>query len=100
MTWIAFGAMAVTWALPKVTWQVALYAVLSLTLVRMVPVAIAMAGHAARRPTVAFMGWFGPRGLASLVFALLVIEEGVPEQGDADHDGGRHRRDSASSSTG
>jgi NhaP-type Na+/H+ or K+/H+ antiporter len=80
MTWVGFGALAITWALPNVTWHVVLYAVLSLTIVRMVPVAIAMIGHSARRPTIAFMGWFGPRGLASLVFALLVLEEGVPEQ--------------------
>ena len=53
---------------------------LSLTLVRMVPVAIAMAGRGARLPTVAFIGWFGPRGLASVVFALLVVERGVPEE--------------------
>ena len=42
----------------------------------MVPVAIAMLGTGARRPTVAFLGWFGPRGAASIVFALLVLEEG------------------------
>jgi len=60
--------------------QVVLYAALSLTIVRMVPVAIAMAGMGVRRPTVAFMGWFGPRGLASVVFALLVLERGVPEE--------------------
>jgi NhaP-type Na+/H+ or K+/H+ antiporter len=47
------------------------YAVLSLTVVRMVPVAIALAGTGFRRDTVAFMGWFGPRGLASVVFTLL-----------------------------
>ena len=46
----------------------------------MVPVAIAMAGRGVRRPTVAFIGWFGPRGLASVVFALLVVERGVPEE--------------------
>ena len=57
-----------------------LYAALSLTLVRMLPVAIAMAGKGVRRPTVAFIGWFGPRGLASVVFALLVLERGVPEE--------------------
>ena len=55
------------------------YAVVSLTIVRMVPVAIAMAGTGARWQTVAFMGWFGPRGLASVVFALLALERGVPE---------------------
>jgi NhaP-type Na+/H+ or K+/H+ antiporter len=53
--------------------------VLSLTVVRMVPVAIALARRGIRMPTVAFIGWFGPRGLASLVFALLALEEGVPE---------------------
>ena len=42
----------------------------------MLPVAIAMIGTGARGPTVAFLGWFGPRGLASIVFAVLVLEEG------------------------
>ena len=46
----------------------------------MLPVAIALAGQGMRRPTVAFIGWFGPRGLASVVFALLVLERGVPEE--------------------
>ena len=45
----------------------------------MVPVAIALAGRGIRRPTVAFIGWFGPRGLASIVFALLALERGVPD---------------------
>ena len=58
------------------TWSIALYAVLSLTIVRMIPVPVAMIGTGARRPTVAFLGWFGPRGLASIVFAVLVLEEG------------------------
>ena len=48
---------------------------LSLTVVRMLPVAIAMLGTHARVPTLGFMGWFGPRGLASIVFAVIVIEE-------------------------
>jgi sodium/hydrogen antiporter len=79
-TWIGFGALGLVWAGPRITWQVVLYALLSLTLVRMVPVAIAMLKQGARRPTIAFMGWFGPRGLASLVFALLALERGVPDQ--------------------
>ena len=78
-TWIGFGALAVGAVRPAVTWQVVLYAVLSLTVVRMLPVAIAMIGRGARLQTIAFMGWFGPRGLASIVFALLVLERGVPE---------------------
>ena len=79
VTWIGFGALALTLAIPHITWQVVLYAALSLTVVRMVPVAIAFAGQGVRRPTVAFIGWFGPRGLASLVFALLALERGVPD---------------------
>jgi sodium/hydrogen antiporter len=76
VTFVVFGAVLLGPALSDLTWEVALYAVLSLTLVRMLPVAISMLGSGARRPTVAFLGWFGPRGAASIVFALLVIEEG------------------------
>jgi NhaP-type Na+/H+ or K+/H+ antiporter len=59
----------------QITWQECVYAVLSLTLVRMLPVAIALAGSGLRARTVVFMGWFGPRGLASVVLALTVFEE-------------------------
>ena len=76
VTFIVFGAVLLGPVLGDVTWSVALYAVLSLTVVRMLPVAIAAIGTGARRPTLAFLGWFGPRGLASIVFAVLVIEEG------------------------
>jgi NhaP-type Na+/H+ or K+/H+ antiporter len=41
----------------------------------MVPVALGMIGMRMRRTTVAFLGWFGPRGLASIVFVLLVVDE-------------------------
>jgi len=51
-----------------------LYALLSLTLVRMLPVAIALAGRGLSRSTVLFMGWFGPRGLASIVLGLVYLE--------------------------
>ena len=57
----------------------ALYAVLSLTVVRMVPVALAMLGSGARGPTIAFVGWFGPRGLASIVFVLIALDDHVPD---------------------
>ena len=59
---------------------VLLYAVLSLTVVRMAPVALALLGTGLSRTTVLFMGWFGPRGLASIVLALvyLVHETGLP----------------------
>ena len=75
VTFVLFGAVLLGPAIRDLTWQIALYAVLSLTAIRMIPVAISMLGTGMRRPTVAFLGWFGPRGAASLVFALLVLEE-------------------------
>ncbi len=76
VTFLVFGAVLLGPNLADVTWAIVLYAVLSLTIVRMLPVAAAMAGTGARRPTVAFLGWFGPRGLASIVFAVILVEEG------------------------
>jgi NhaP-type Na+/H+ or K+/H+ antiporter len=75
VTFVLFGAILLGPALGELTWEVALYAVLSLTLVRAVPVVIAMLRSRARPPTLGFIGWFGPRGLASIVFAVIVIEE-------------------------
>lgn len=77
-TWLIFGAVAVLAALPHITWQVLVYAVLSLTIVRMLPVAVALTGSGTGWQTRAFMGWFGPRGLASVVFALLAYEHRTP----------------------
>ena len=59
-------------ALGELTWQVIVMAVLSLTIARMGPVAIAMIGTKLRASTILYMGWFGPRGLATIVFAALV----------------------------
>ncbi len=75
VTFLVFGAVLLGPALEHVSWQIALYAVLSLTLVRMLPVAIAMIAAGANWRTVCFLGWFGPRGLASIVFAVIAVEE-------------------------
>ncbi len=75
LTFIVFGAVLLAPALGHATWAIAGYALLSLTVVRMIPVGLSLLGTGARRPTVGFVGWFGPRGLASIVFAIL-IEEG------------------------
>jgi sodium/hydrogen antiporter len=75
VTFLIFGAVLLGPALEHLSWQIALYAALSLTLVRMLPVAVALLRTGARPPTVAFLGWFGPRGLASIVFAVIVVEE-------------------------
>jgi sodium/hydrogen antiporter len=75
LVWLAFGAIAVVPALESLSWQIVLYAVLSLTLIRMLPVWLALAGSGLDRVAVAFVGWFGPRGLASVVFALIALED-------------------------
>jgi NhaP-type Na+/H+ or K+/H+ antiporter len=73
VVWFLFGAVMVT-ALEGTTWQTVTYAVLSLTLVRIAAVAIALIGTHLHPATVLFVGWFGPRGLASVVFALLAFD--------------------------
>jgi sodium/hydrogen antiporter len=75
VTFLIFGAVLLGPTLDHVSWELAIYAVLSLTAVRMVPVAIALLGTRARWPTVGFVGWFGPRGLASIVFAVILLDE-------------------------
>lgn len=73
VVWFLFGAVMVT-ALADTTWQTAAFAVLALTVVRMAPVAAALTGTRLTGATVAFMGWFGPRGLASVVFGLIAFD--------------------------
>ena len=62
-------------ALGDPDWRIILYAILSLTVVRMLPVALAMLGTGMSRVTVGFLGWFGPRGLASIVFVLILVDQ-------------------------
>ena len=75
--WLIFGAMLVP-ALDGLDWRAVVFAVLALTIVRGIPVAIALAGAGLDPATVAFMAWFGPRGLASVVFVLIAYDELVP----------------------
>jgi NhaP-type Na+/H+ or K+/H+ antiporter len=84
VVWFLFGAGLVPIAFHHFDAAVIVYALASLTIVRMLPVALSMVGSGLDRPTVLFIGWFGPRGLASVVFALLAIEqlgEASPEAG-------------------
>jgi NhaP-type Na+/H+ or K+/H+ antiporter len=78
LSFLLFGALLLGPALHRLTWQIALYAVVSLTVVRLVPVALSLIGSGLRRPSVLYVGWFGPRGLASIVFVGLVLEEALP----------------------
>ncbi len=75
ITFVLFGAVLVPQVLAGLDWRVAAYALLSLTVVRMLPVALAMIGSGTLAQTRLFVGWFGPRGLASILFALLVLED-------------------------
>ena len=75
LSFLVFGALLLGPAIGDLTSQVALYAVLSLTLIRMVPVALGMIGSGLGNPSVLYLGWFGPRGLASIIFAGIVIED-------------------------
>jgi sodium/hydrogen antiporter len=75
LVWLAFGALAVAPAFSDLTWQAVVYAVLSLTVIRMVPVAVALTGARLGRTATIFIGWFGPRGLATVVFALIALED-------------------------
>ena len=74
LVWLTFGVVAIPIMLERLSALTVLYAVLSLTVVRMLPVALALVGARLGRESVVFIGWFGPRGLASLVFALLGLE--------------------------
>ncbi len=75
ITFLIFGAALLPEAIANLNPTVFLYAVLSLTVIRMVPIAISLLGARLRLPTQLFLGWFGPRGLASILFVLLILEE-------------------------
>lgn len=78
---VIFGAMLVGPSLGVITVPVVICAVASLTVGRMVPTAIALIGTRLRAVTVAFIGWFGPRGLASVLFGLLLVTEADMDEG-------------------
>jgi NhaP-type Na+/H+ or K+/H+ antiporter len=78
LTWVAFGALVVGQGLDSLTWQSVCYAVLSLTVIRILPVFIVLTGLGLGTAEKLFIGWFGPRGLASIVFAVIVINQKLP----------------------
>ncbi len=81
ITWVIFGAAVVGKAVGYFNWLILLYAILSLTLIRMLPVFLSLTGMGVSTEGKLFMGWFGPRGLASVVFAVIVINANVPNSG-------------------
>ena len=78
VTWVIFGGIVVARMIDRVTWLAVLYAVLSLTVVRMLPVFLCLIGTRTSTADKLFIGWFGPRGLATIVFAILVLDEKLP----------------------
>jgi sodium/hydrogen antiporter len=81
LVWLGFGAIATPVVVDHLDLATVGYALLSLTVIRMVPVALALTGAGLSRDAVLFIGWFGPRGLASLLFGLLTLEElGAPAE--------------------
>jgi NhaP-type Na+/H+ or K+/H+ antiporter len=75
VAWLLFGALAIPVIGIPPKWRVVVYTLLSLTVIRMLPVALSLLGSDIDRRGVAFIGWFGPRGLASVIFALLALED-------------------------
>lgn len=79
LTWVIFGAVVIDWAFQySISWAIVLYAVLSLTLIRMLPVFVSLAGLGMSIESKMFLGWFGPRGLASIVFGVIVLQANLP----------------------
>ena len=74
LVWFVFGAAMLVPGLDGATWRDVVFAVFALTVARMIPVALSLAGAGLDHKTVAFVGWFGPRGLASVVFALIAVD--------------------------
>lgn len=83
ITFILFGAVLIGPVLGDFTWWIGLYVVLSLTVIRMVPVLLSLTASGTFLETRLFFGWFGPRGLASILFALLVFEDLDSDAGQA-----------------
>jgi len=81
ITWVIFGSAVVGQAVGNFSWMILLYSVLSLTVIRMLPVFLSLTGSGIDTEGKLFIGWFGPRGLASIVFAVMVVESGLPDSG-------------------
>ena len=82
-TFFLVGALLIPEASAHLTWGCVAFAMVALTAMRMLPIAVSLIGTRARPATVAFLGWFGPRGLASILFTLIVFEGNNLPHGDS-----------------
>jgi NhaP-type Na+/H+ or K+/H+ antiporter len=78
LTWVVFGVAVVSFSFEYFSWSALAYAVLSLTVIRMLPVFLSLWGMGLTVADKLFLGWFGPRGLASIVFIVIVLNENLP----------------------
>ena len=78
VTWVVFGCVVLGQSEARLDWSIVLYSVLSLTVVRMLPVFISLTGSGESVANKLFLGWFGPRGLASIVFIIIVLDAHFP----------------------
>jgi NhaP-type Na+/H+ or K+/H+ antiporter len=81
ITWVIFGSAVVGQAVGNFSWLDLLYAVLSLTLIRILPVFLVLTGTGMSTEGKLFVGWFGPRGLASIVFGVILVNANLPNSG-------------------
>lgn len=77
LVFMIFGAVMIPDAIAHLSWPILIYAIASLTVIRMLPVFLGLLGTGVRKETVLFLGWFGPRGIASILFGLLVVSGSV-----------------------
>jgi len=78
LTWVVFGTAVLGSLYSHFTWNVLLFSFLSLTVIRMLPMYLSLAGTPEPPSARLFLGWFGPRGLASIVFLIIVLNEEIP----------------------
>jgi len=78
VTWVVFGAVIIGHTIDQIMWDAMLYAILSLTVIRMLPVVLTLTGTGMSMGEKLFIGWFGPRGMASIVFGVIVLQADLP----------------------
>jgi len=84
-TWVMFGAAVVGQAWAGMTWPIVVYSLLSLTVIRMLPMVVSLAGTGENLESKLFLAWFGPRGLASIVFVIIVASYELPGYAILEH---------------
>jgi NhaP-type Na+/H+ or K+/H+ antiporter len=80
LTWVIFGSVYMGQYWSSMTADVIIYSLLSLTVIRMLPIVIALIGTGEKLETKLFLAWFGPRGLASIVFLVIVSAADLPAE--------------------